>query len=232
MKNPISPFVSIIMAAYNAEKFIQLAINSVLSQSFQNWELLVVNDGSTDNSKDIILSFQDTRIKYFEQENRGVSEARNVGLKKMTCNFFCFLDADDILTPNSLETRLAKFSSNKSMSFVDGPVVFFDDATNNVVRKYIPRFRGQPLKELFKLNGTCFACPSWMIKRDPSKEYSMKQGLTHGEDLLFFMELARNGGEYDYVDEDILYYRQHSQSAMKNVSALEKSYWQIFNDRS
>jgi len=113
--------------------------------------------------------------------------------------------------------------------FVDGSVVFFDDFTNKTTRKYTPRFRGQPLKELFLLNGNCFAGLSWMVKRDPLLKYSMKQGLTHGEDLLFFMELARDGGQYDYVNEEILHYRQHSESAMRNVLALDKSYWEIFN---
>ena len=82
--------VSILMPVYNAEAFISEAITSVIRQSHKNWELLIVNDGSTDRSKNIIHSFPDKRIQYFEQQNRGVSVARNVGLKNMKGDYFCF----------------------------------------------------------------------------------------------------------------------------------------------
>lgn len=221
--------ISIIMPVYNAERYLAEALRSVISQTYNNWELLVINDGSADGSKSIINGYGDERIRYFEQRNRGVSAARNIGLQHMQGSFFCFLDADDILPPDSLKVRMLKFTANKSLSFVDGSVVFFGDITKAVIRKYTPGFVGVPLRELFLLNGKCFACPSWMIKRDLAKSYRMKEGLTHGEDLLFYMELSRAGGLYDFVKEEILLYRQHSESAMRKVVLLEKSYWRIFN---
>ena len=94
--------VSIIMPAYNVEKHIASSISSVLNQSYNNWELIIINDGSTDETEQTIKLFKDKRIKYFKKQNGGVSSARNLALIKMQGDYFCFLDADDRLTKNSL----------------------------------------------------------------------------------------------------------------------------------
>ena len=100
--------VSIIMPVYNAGKYINRAIDSVINQSFQNWELLIINDGSTDDSEHKINEYSDKRIKYFQQINQGVSSARNQGLRHMNGGYFCFLDADDYLPSGSIESRYHK----------------------------------------------------------------------------------------------------------------------------
>src|SRR5690606_31921167 len=114
--------VSIIMPCFNARRFLADAIESVLSQSYRDWELIVIDDGSTDGSSDTILAFTDERIRFYSQQNRGVSSARNLGLSVMRGDFFCFLDADDLLPDNSLYSRLEKFKSDPNLSFVDGHV--------------------------------------------------------------------------------------------------------------
>jgi glycosyltransferase involved in cell wall biosynthesis len=88
-------FFSIIIPAYNRKRFLEKAIDSVLSQTIPAFELIIVDDGSTDGTKDIVLSRQDHRIKYLYQNNRGVSSARNKGLREATGNFIAFLDSDD-----------------------------------------------------------------------------------------------------------------------------------------
>ncbi|SHI62374.1 glycosyltransferase family 2 protein [Flavobacterium terrae] len=89
------PFFSIIIPLYNKDKFIQNTLKSVLSQSFSDFEIIIVNDGSTDSSEEKVLNFEDPRIEYFYKENEGVSKARNFGIEKATSNYICFLDADD-----------------------------------------------------------------------------------------------------------------------------------------
>jgi teichuronic acid biosynthesis glycosyltransferase TuaG len=228
MTKEMRPLVSIIIPVYNSERFISLAIDSALAQTFYNIELLIINDGSTDATDRLIEEKRDTRTRYFKQENKGVSAARNVGLANMKGDYFCFLDADDILPPTSIEARLKVFQDHPGLSFVDGAVLFFDDANGNVVREYQPRFQGNPLVELMSLTGSCFACPSWLIKRT-DQIYRMREDITHGEDLLFYMELARQGGLYSYTNEIVLQYRKHSTSAMNNLYALEEGYWAIYN---
>ncbi|MCX2743399.1 glycosyltransferase family 2 protein [Mangrovivirga sp. M17] len=221
--------VSIITPFYNSEKFLLESIQSVLNQEYDNWELILVNDGSTDRSKEIALSFIDPRIKYFEQSNRGVASARNVGLKVMSGDYFCFLDADDVFTPNSLASRLKIFKENPDLAFVDG-VGIKTDLNLNEIDQFNPSFRGNPFKELVQLTGSCFFGQTWLIKRDPNHTYEFNSELTHSEDLLFFMELSKNGGLYDFTDEKIFFYRTSPKSAMSNLEGLEHGYRFVYNE--
>jgi len=216
--------VSIILPFYNAEKHLKEAIDSVLIQTHKNWELLIINDGCSDQSKAIALSFQDARMHYFEQVNNGVAAARNVGLAHMRGDYFCFLDADDYLPPNSISARLKVFEQNPALSFVDGQVKKMDAELKQICATWRPYFQGNPLSDLVQLTGRSFFGPTWMIKRENAFRYRLREGLTHGEDLLFYMELARSGGNYDYTEETILLYRDNPGSAMKNLAGLEAGY--------
>lgn len=98
------PFFSVIIPLYNKEKFIRKTLTSVLKQSFQNFEIIVVNDGSTDSSEQKILHFNDSRIRYYSKINEGASKARNFGIEKAKADYICFLDADDYWYPEFLST--------------------------------------------------------------------------------------------------------------------------------
>lgn len=224
----MSHLVSILMAAYNAEEYIADAIDSVIGQSWKQWEFLIINDGSIDNTKEIILSYNDPRIRYFEQSNQGVSAARNIGLTNMRGDYFCFLDADDILPGASVEARLNMFIKNPKLAFVDGIVCRFAENVIKQTKLWKPSHSGNPFKDLITFGGQSFAGLTWLIKRKKGKHYAMESGLSHGEDLLFFMEQSRNGELYDFVDELILFYRDNPDSAMKNLKELEISYNKIY----
>ena len=96
------PYFSIIIPVYNKENFIARTLESVLSQSFGDYEIIIVNDGSTDSSREIIMQFEDPRIRYFTKSNGGVSLARNFGIEQATAPYIAFLDADDIWYPDFL----------------------------------------------------------------------------------------------------------------------------------
>lgn len=98
------PKFSIIIPLYNKEKFIESTLKSVLEQTYQNFEIIIVNDGSTDKSVALAEQFTDHRIKIFHQQNQGVSVARNNGITYATAQYICFLDADDYWYPHFLET--------------------------------------------------------------------------------------------------------------------------------
>lgn len=97
------PFFSVIIPLFNKEKFIEATLKSVLNQTFIDFEILIINDGSTDNSATIIEGFDDPRICYFLKENAGVSSARNDGIEKAQSNYISFIDADDYWYPDFLE---------------------------------------------------------------------------------------------------------------------------------
>ncbi|HRG18620.1 MAG TPA: glycosyltransferase [Flavobacterium lutivivi] len=96
------PFFSVIIPVYNKEKFIEKTLQSVLNQTFPGFEVIVINDGSTDESENKILEIKDDRINYFTKKNEGVAITRNFGILKATGSFICFLDADDYWYPNFL----------------------------------------------------------------------------------------------------------------------------------
>lgn len=223
MQSTLKDLVSIILPVYNGEKYLYDAIDSVLTQSYEHWELLVVNDGSADGSLQIATSFQDERIKVFDQENRGVSAARNVGLSKMQGDFFCFLDADDMLTTNSIQSRMEAFRLNSSVCFVDGSVEICNDSLSEVLKVKIHTFNGNPQQALCSLDESCFFGPTWMIRKERNKQYWFREGLTHGEDLLFYISIS-SSGLYTGVQETIYIYRKGHESAMGNIKAIGKGY--------
>ncbi len=99
----MTPFFSIIIPLYNKEKYIQNTLNCVFNQSFTNFEVIVINDGSTDRSLNIVEQFSDNRLKVIHQKNKGVSVARNTGMANTQAEYMCFLDADDTWKPNHLQ---------------------------------------------------------------------------------------------------------------------------------
>jgi glycosyltransferase involved in cell wall biosynthesis len=104
------PYFSIVIPVYNKEKFVAKTIESVLNQTFTDYEIIIVNDGSTDQSEAKISTFNDNRIKYYSKKNEGVALARNFGIEKATADYICFLDADDYWYPTFLET-MQRYSS-------------------------------------------------------------------------------------------------------------------------
>jgi glycosyltransferase involved in cell wall biosynthesis len=212
------------MAAYNAERYLAESITSVLSQTYTNWELLVINDGSSDNTENIITSFSDPRIRYFTQSNSGVSAARNKGLTEMRGSFFCFLDADDYLPPASVSKRVLFMLHNPTVDMLDGVVQVRDAQLEYVLRTYRPSFKGNPSAEYVRLNKQVFFGPNLFI-RNRNTIYRFEEGMTHAEDLWFYTKLAwLNKLNYDYLNDVVYLYRKTNISAMSNLSGLENGY--------
>ncbi|MCI0752038.1 MAG: glycosyltransferase [Flammeovirgaceae bacterium] len=227
MKNS-DPLVSVIMPVYNGELYIAEAIKSLLDQTYPNWELLIVNDGSTDNSKTLIQTFNDPRIFYFEQTNKGVSAARNLALMRAKGKYFCFLDADDCFTPSSIEDRLKVFAESEKIKFVDGTVQIFDKALTTILRTRIATYKGKPFSELLHINPGIFFGPTWMIKRSKGVVYQFNEQMKYLEDLYFYFQIS-DQGDFSYTEKVILKYRSHNQSAMRNLDGIARGYTQLAN---
>ena len=217
-----SALISIIMPVFNSEKHLKDAINSVLIQDYERWELLIIDDGSTDASLAIAKTYQDERIKILSQPNSGVSAARNAGLKIMRGDFFCFLDADDVLTPQSLSARLQCFRS-PDITFADGGVDIYNSDLTVKQRRWIPGLSEDLLKSLVRLDSKCFFGPTWMIRRCSDIDYAFAEDLTHGEDLFFYLSYAALG-RYTSTKEVVLKYRKVDGSAMTNLKGLANGY--------
>ena len=222
------PVVSIVMPVYNAARYLEKAIKSVVDQTYQYWELLIVDDGSQDDSWNVIEAWmrRDMRIKSFRQKNSGVSAARNVALANMGGEFLCFLDSDDWLPHDSLEVRVNKFKESDAIQFVDGHVSVFSEDGLAAQRVWKPDFTGNPEKMLLRLSSRCFFGPTWMIRIKQDGIYRFEERMKHGEDLLFYLTIS-GGGVYGYVNNVIYNYRDRADSAMKNIHGLAEGYLMI-----
>lgn len=132
------PFFSIVIPLYNKANYIESTLNSVLNQTFTDYEIIIINDGSTDNGEIKVLGFNDSRIHLYNQKNQGASVARNLGIEKANSDYIAFLDADDLWMANHLETlkTLIQNFSNAGI-FASRYELVFNNGKN-----YIPKFNG------------------------------------------------------------------------------------------
>lgn len=220
--------VSIIMAAYNASSFIEEAIRSVQQQDYQWFELIVVNDGSTDQTEAVVKSIKDPRVRYLKQKNSGVSAARNLGLVNMTGSFFCFLDADDMMTKKALTSRMAVFRKDKCLAFVGGGQEQRNEDLSIRLVIQRPSYQGMPRKGLVSLDSKCFInCGTWLIRRNPDVDYHFPVGWTHSEDLAFFLSICMQG-PLKSITDIVQVYRRHT-STMSDLDGLKRGYLRLIH---
>ena len=144
----IKPEITVLMPAYNAARYIAEAIESVLQQTFANFELLIVNDGSTDTTVDVIKSFNDARIVLINRNNGGVAEALNTGLEYARADYIARFDADDICNPKRLETQYDFMRSNPEYHILGSAADYMDMAGNYVFNYQPPGHSNEHLQQL------------------------------------------------------------------------------------
>ncbi len=132
--------VSVIMSAYNAEQFIAQAVDSILAQSFGDFELIIINDGSADRTKSIIEQYvqQDSRIVLLDQENTGLTKALNNGIKIARGNYIARMDADDIAEPDRLERQYQFMEKNSEYALCGSRAWFIDENNKKLFKKELP----------------------------------------------------------------------------------------------
>jgi glycosyltransferase involved in cell wall biosynthesis len=145
------PRVSIIIPTYNRAGYLTESVQSVLDQSFGDFELIVVDDGSTDNTKEAIESFKDPHIRYIYQENRGISAARNTGIKHSSGEYVAFLDSDDLRLPRYLEKNVELLDSRPDIGIVFSDLYVFESETESSLGsmwKGVLKYRESYLREI------------------------------------------------------------------------------------
>jgi len=200
------PLVSVIIPTYNYAAFIEQAIKSVLDQTFQNFEILVVDDGSTDNTREVIKKFP---ARYIYQTNRGAAAARNYGIREARGELIAFLDADDLWLPDKLEKQLQMFERDPGIGLVYSLFYFFESESGAIIGYKPIRecARGFVLTQMF---GSCIiGSPTPLIRRDVFEKVGLYQeGLTGVEDYHLWLRIAAQY-RIDYVPEYLAMYRVH-----------------------
>ena len=217
------PLVSVLMPAYNAEKFITESIKSILNQDYENWELLVLDDASTDSTFAIVNSFKNDRIKIFKHdENRGYLLSCNELFEKAEGDFITFLDADDTCTTNSLSFCVQEFTGQSAIDFLTTDHIRVDESGNRLSEHLVSVDYERYASE------TCYyptICCATIFLR---KELLRKVGGYHpffkeigGEDYHWLFQLSRNG-KGNHAKSSLYFYRTHErQTHLKNANPLK-----------
>ena len=192
----MNPAVSIILPVYNYGHYIGTAINSILNQSFEKWELLVINDGSTDNSQEVIQGFKDLRVKLYNRSHRGLVSSSNFGMKKSRGKYVIRMDADDVMLPERLETQVNYMEKNPKVAVLGSNVVKVND--DNVITGFIkyPGENEKIRKILRRRNTLCHS--STLIRKEVIQKidyYDEEFKYTHDYELWL-----RIPGEYKIIN--------------------------------
>lgn len=218
------PNVSVVIPAYNASRFVGEAIRSVLAQTYEDFEVIVVDDGSTDGTCDVVNGFHDERLRYTYQENQGPSAARNTGVQLSRGEYIAFLDADDLWSPPMLEACLAFLNDNPATDVVSvrsrhiGP-----DGEPLGVTLPMTEVGGPDLFEYLVLGGGIHTS-SAVIRRDCLQAVGLWDESLHGNtDWDLWLRMAAAGFRFGFIDRDLDLCRRHSGNITLDYERMRSS---------
>ena len=227
--------ISIIVPIYNTEKYLHQCLDSILNQTYTNFEVLLVNDGSTDSSGIICQEYvgRDSRFRYFEKDNGGVASARNLGLERSGGAYITFIDSDDWIEPNYLDvlyTALKENDTDVAIStykrFAQDGVFYFriysreDDEFLNIGTRSRDSFL-EILPRLGELDHSFYSISSKLIKRKIIGNLLFDEQISYAEDLNFFFHLYLGVESVVYVRDYTYVYRTHDASTSQNINELK-----------
>ena len=205
------------MPVYNGEKFIRETIDSVLNQTFKNFEFIIVDDGSTDSTQQIISSYDDKRIIPLTlTRNQGVSNARNAGADLSKGEFIAFCDADDLYEPGRLQTQLDFLTSNPAVDVCGSYFMVFENSQETLIKHPLT---DQEIKEHF-FTANCIGQPSVMGKSSVFRRYKYNPDLQASEDYELWARMAIGGIVFANVPFPLVKYRLHPAQASKTKGRL------------
>ena len=224
MNTYLEPLVSIIMPSYNHSKFIGKALKSVLDQSYQNWEAIIIDNQSTDETDKILGMFNDTRFKYFKINNNGIiAKSRNLGIKLAKGEWIAFLDSDDWWTSDKLEVCL-KNNNNDDVDFIyHDLVVEYDKPKFNLHKKSLKgrKLNNPILKDLLVGGisaGNAIGNSSAIVRKKILNQIggiSENKDLVASEDYNTWLRIAQITDKFKYINQKLGYYLIHNLSSQK-----------------
>ena len=215
--------VSVIINCRNSERFLKQCIDSVISQTYKNLQIIIVDNQSTDNTKEIIDSYQDNRIKYFNTLlNLNLGAARNIALEKTSGEFIAFIDSDDIWEKDKIERTIKRFTNNTGLVYSN--VKYFNQHKDILLYSHRNIYTGKCFNDLVCDYNLCMS--SCIISNKVIKKYKIKfdKNLSVCEDLDFFLKIAFVS-ELAYVDEVHTNYRIHNSNlSAQNLGLFYEEY--------
>lgn len=218
------PRVTVVMPVYNGEKYLREAIDSILGQTFQNFEFVIVNDGSTDNSESIILSYNDPRIVYLKNKsNSGICITLNRGLDVAKGEYIARMDCDDISMPNRLQEQLHFMDKHPEIAVAGTDIIVFGE---RVPERIVDMLRTPALCKMGLIFNSCCAHPSVMIRKSVLAEYHLryKDEYKGREDFELWWQISKVSGITN-IHKPLLKYRKHLAQITQNYdeNSLKKA---------
>ena len=220
------PTISVIIPAYNAEKFIKGTINSVLNQTFRDLELIVINDGSTDGTLEVISSFSDSRLQVFSYPNAGPQKSRNRGIEQAKGEYLSFLDSDDLWTPDKLERQLQALQENPDAAVAYSWTDFINESGERLPGGQHFKFTKDVYEQLL-LGDFIGSGSNPLIRRDALLNVGpFDESLVGGQDWEMWLRLA---AQYHFavVPSTQVFYRQSASSWSSYLKRQEQGYNQV-----
>lgn len=202
----MEPQVSVIIATYNYGRFIREAIESALAQTFGNFEIAVIDDGSTDNTWDVVRPYlDDKRLRYHKTNHLGQPGAKNTGIRLTSAPLVAFLDADDIWLPTKLEKQIGVFRANPEVGVVYSRNVLIDEEGRLVKFNDRQLHRGSVLHDLFLTSFVCFSTS--VVRREVLDQVGVfDESINLAIDFDLWLRVALRY-RFDFVDEPLVKYR-------------------------
>jgi glycosyltransferase involved in cell wall biosynthesis len=209
--------VSVVIPTYNRQEFLADAIDSVLSQTIEPFEIIVIDDGSTDSSEDLLKKYGD-EIKVIRQENSGVSVARNVGIKSAHGSLIAFLDSDDIWLPGKLEREMEVFDRDQNIALVHSDIFLVADSVRTRPRSGRERFSGSCYAEFFS-ESPAFPILSTVIVRASALRHVgyFDERLRTSEDIDLWLRVSR-AYRFAFIKEPLVLRRIHGQNLTSDMA--------------
>lgn len=204
------PDISVLMSVYNGERFLATAVQSILDQSFQNFQFIIINDGSTDGSGQILKKYaaEDKRIELVEQDNKGLISSLNTGLSLAKAGLIARMDADDIALSHRLEVQKAYMDTHRDVGVLGSAIIPIDDDGNTSPALLYPN-TGKALDKYIYTRGSPLAHPAVMIRRDiVLAQGGYRSAFKHAEDYDLWLRLHKVT-KIANIKEPLLKYRQH-----------------------
>lgn len=205
------PTISVLMPVYNGEAFIKEAIDSILSQTWKDFECIIIDDGSTDTTGSIIKSYDDPRIKLLHN-NHNYIESLNIGLKAAQGKYIARMDADDIMYPERLTSQYDLMEKNQNITVCGSWFTCF--GINHGKTRIPAGDIDNPLALL--LSGNILAHPTAMLRNSFLKKHNLHyENYPYAEDYKLWSEIAKAGGKFYIIPEYLLKYRSHASQVTK-----------------
>lgn len=229
------PEVSVIIPTYNCSKYISEAIDSVLAQTYKEFEIIIIDDGSTDETKGIVQEYlvsHRLKIKYIFQENQGLACARNAGIKNATGKYLALLDADDAWAKNRLALGVEIMEKHPTVSLVHANIFCMNEKGKVLFTAQRERsFLNGKIAKALLLKKAEISCPTVLFRRECVDTVgTFDENLTRlgCEDRELWIRITRQYDAY-YIDEPLAYYRQRQSSMSKNMDKMVRAKYYVIH---